>query len=71
MTEVLNLETGNTYTYLLSPEEALVAAFEQFERGNFNTWDYRSLDDYAGVSRRPHSIRLGNMAVYKKHNGNE
>jgi hypothetical protein len=40
MTNVLNLNTGNWTLYTLSPVEAVIAAYAQHEKRNFNTWEY-------------------------------
>ena len=40
MTTVTNLSTGETMVYSLSPEKAVVCAFEQETRKNNNTWEY-------------------------------
>lgn len=42
MTKVMDLRTGEVREYSLSPKDAVVAAFEQVERKNFNTWTYKS-----------------------------
>ena len=39
MTRVLNLATGDWYTYTLPPEQAVVAAYAQ-AHGDWSTWDY-------------------------------
>lgn len=40
MTHVFNLATGQGATFSLPPARAVVAAYEQFTRGNHNTWNY-------------------------------
>lgn len=44
MTEVFDLRRGEVVaTYALPPREAVVAAYQQFEQKNYNTWEYASL----------------------------
>jgi len=41
MVTVINLSTGREITYVgISPAKAVVCAYEQFTKGNFNTADY-------------------------------
>lgn len=40
ITQVMNLRTGSVYSYTLPPKKAVVAAFEQYEKKNFNIWNY-------------------------------
>jgi len=40
MTTVHNLSTGETKSYTLAAQDAVVAAWEQ-SRGNHNTWTYQ------------------------------
>ena len=40
VTTVIRLGTDEKYVYSLPPEKAVVAAYLQIEKWNFNTWDY-------------------------------
>jgi len=40
MTDVTNTKTKTVLTYSLPPNEAVVAAFQQEVKRNFNTWSY-------------------------------
>ena len=40
MTKVFRLGTDEVYHYPLPPEQAVVAAYLQIEKRNFNTWNY-------------------------------
>lgn len=53
LTKVMDLRTGEVREYLLSPRDAVAAAFEQAERKNWNTWDYEN----DGVTVAPCSKR--------------
>lgn len=44
MTEVFNLATQESRFYCLSPEQAVIAAYEQFTCHNWNTWDYNYIN---------------------------
>lgn len=39
MTQVLNLATGETFTYSCAPDQAVIAAYAQ-SKGDYNTYDY-------------------------------
>jgi hypothetical protein len=39
VTEVMNLKTGETRVYTLSPTDSVVAAYHQ-EHHNYDTWTY-------------------------------
>lgn len=40
MTTVYQLGSDNQFCYSLPPDQAVVAAFEQYHNYNFNTWSY-------------------------------
>lgn len=40
MSQVFDLKRGCWIYYTLSPREAVIAAHQQYDRGNFNTWEY-------------------------------
>lgn len=40
MNLVVNLDNGDEYTYDALPEYAVVFAFRQYVKKDFNTWDY-------------------------------
>lgn len=63
MVDVYNLTTGEVLTYSSSPEQAVVAAFEQ-SRGNFNTWDY----DFskAVITTNGRTVYCGDFSAFMK-----
>lgn len=52
---VHNLATAETLSYALPPDQAIVAAYAQVIRGDYNTWDYARR--YGGLAVR----RVGTM----------
>ena len=55
MTNVYNPDRPDfCATYSLSPDQAVIAAYEQFVNGNQNTWTYRNPDHYTGYKRTVH-----------------
>jgi hypothetical protein len=46
LTDVLQLGTDNRFSYSLAPAEAVIAAYEQHDRGNYNTWTYLPPDKH-------------------------
>jgi len=44
MTVVKNLKTGETYSYLLPPEEAVRFAYIQYEMSRWDTWNYANIE---------------------------
>jgi hypothetical protein len=51
MTTVHHLESDRTWEYTLSPDQAVIAAYEQMVNRNFTTWSYREPNKYAGYIR--------------------
>jgi hypothetical protein len=51
MTTVYHVNSGKEYYYTLSPDQAVIAAYEQFTCGNMNTWRYRNPASYSGYRR--------------------
>ncbi len=51
MTTVHRIATGETYEYTLSPEQAVIAAYEQFTCGNWRTWSYVDPTQHLGYKR--------------------
>ena len=54
MTNVYHVDTETAYAYTLSPDQAVIAAYEQQACGNWNTWTYRNPDQYTGYKRTAH-----------------
>jgi hypothetical protein len=54
MTTVHRIDTGDTYTYTLPPDQAVIAAYEQHTCRNYNTWSYRDPSHYNGYRRTKH-----------------
>lgn len=48
---VLHLATGDEYIYTCTPEQAVVACYEQVAKKNFNTADYLAFDDHPQAGR--------------------
>lgn len=63
MTEVLDLNTGETTTFSCSPEEAVIAAHAQ-SLGDKNTWDYAEKYEDKVVYGK-HTIACGDFAAVK------
>lgn len=60
MTTVYNVSTEQTLDYTLSPREAVMAAFAQETRKDFNTWDYEKR--YGNLVRKsPHGWVCGDF----------
>jgi hypothetical protein len=51
MTTVYEVNSERTWEYTLSPDQAVIAAYEQMVNRNFNTWTYREPSGYAGYTR--------------------
>ena len=62
VTKVLNLDTGKHTVYSLSPEDAVVAAYEQ-SRGNYNTWQYPAFADHPEARRGQYSVSCGDFTA--------
>ena len=62
MTKVLHLNTGKHTTYSCSPEQAVVAAYEQ-SRGNHNTWQYPTFVNHPEARRGQYSVSCGDFAA--------
>ena len=61
MTTVMDLRTGEFTTFSLSPKEAVVAAYAQAERKDWNTWGYENR--YAGMVKVAPSARRGVLCI--------
>jgi hypothetical protein len=51
MTTVYHVDSDRTLEYTLSPDQAVIAAYEQNVNRNFNTWQYREPGKYTGYIR--------------------
>ncbi len=60
MTNVLNLNTGRWTLFTLSPVDAVIAAYAQNEKLDFNTWTY---DRYAHMVKIFPSIKPDTSVV--------
>lgn len=54
MTTVYYLDTETSYEYTLSPDQAVIAAYEQFTRNNWRTWRYIDPSQHPGYKRTAH-----------------
>lgn len=61
MTRVVNMLTRGEYFYDVSPEKAVVNAYYQYEKHNWNTWEY----DYSLAKETRLFWSCGNMCCYK------
>ena len=62
-TVVVNLDNGNEYVYTVPPEKAVVNAYYQYGKHNFNTWEY----DYSLVKRTGgRTVYCGSFAAIRK-----
>lgn len=62
-TKVLNLATGEEILYSIPPERAVVAAYEQFARKNWNTWGYPEPGDHPQYVRTPKCHTCGDFTA--------
>lgn len=60
MTAVFDMNTGTYTDYTLSPFDAVVAAYAQREKRNYNTWTY---DEYHGLVTMAESIKPNVVVV--------
>ncbi len=65
MMRVKNLDTGEERWYTCSPEQAVVAAYEQ-GRGNWNTWDYLAFDEHPKARRGRYTVSCGDFTAMDK-----
>jgi hypothetical protein len=61
VTQVFNLATGKERTYSCAPFTALVCCYAQFERKDWNTWDYAKY--FMMVDYTRHTYLLGDWSV--------
>lgn len=61
ITRVVNMLTLEAYFYSLPPEKAVVAAHYQYERHDWNTWEY----DWSLAKETRWFWNCGNMSCYK------
>ena len=61
MTRVVNMLTGDEYFYDCPPEKAVVNAHYQYEKHNWNTWEY----DYSLAKETRLFWSCGNMGCHK------
>jgi len=62
--DVINLATGQCVSYSLSEKQALIAAVQQFDRKNWQTWNYPTPDQVVFIEGQ-HTIALGDWCVLK------
>jgi hypothetical protein len=62
---VMNLNTGAEYHYSgITPREAVIAAYAQGERQDWNTWDYEKKYGYlVRISRSSRTISCGEYST--------
>ena len=61
MTKVMDLRTGEYVAeYSCTPKEAVRAAFAQFDRKDFNTWQYA---ERYPITRNKHSVTCGDYTA--------
>ena len=67
MIGVFDLNTGTYTDYTLSPRDAVIAAYAQREKRNFNTWTYDQYRDLVQVIDSTKAgltcVTCGNQAV--------
>jgi len=64
VTQALNLKSGSVYQYTLPPEKAVVSAYEQYEKKNFNTWDY-DYETHPELVEIANGFKCGNFFAQK------
>jgi hypothetical protein len=68
MTRVYNLATNQVAAFPLPPAQAVVAAYEQFTKRNFNTWQYAPASTHPEFTRGKVSVACGDWAASTKVN---
>lgn len=53
-------------SYSLPPDEAVVAAYEQFQKKNFQTWMYQNPAEHPQFKRNGRTIRCGKFKAVTK-----
>ncbi len=64
-TIVINLFDDRTRLYNMSPDKAVVAAYEQFERNNFAVASYPEPKDHPDFSEHRRGYACGDWIAYK------
>jgi hypothetical protein len=54
LTTVYRVDTEETYSYTLSPDQAVICAFEQIACNNYYTWRYVDPKQHKGYRRTKH-----------------
>ncbi|MGD9505978.1 MAG: hypothetical protein AB7W37_13765 [Syntrophobacteraceae bacterium] len=62
---VINMMDDRTQTYSLPPAEAVVAAYEQNEKGNFRTSSYPKPSNHPAFGEYRRGFACGDWIVYK------
>ena len=61
--KVINLATGTEQVYTCSPEQAVIAAYEQ-ARNNYNTWDDKTPEQHPEFDKGKWTVRCGDFCAY-------
>ncbi len=59
----MDLRTGETRSYYLSAREAVKAAYLQFEKQNYNTWEYDSIE--VPIVYGKHTVACGDYTAIR------
>ena len=62
---VMNLFDNREKIYILPPDKAVVAAYEQFEKGNFEVGDYPRPDEHPHFKEYRKGFACGDWIVRK------
>jgi hypothetical protein len=61
---VLNLSTGEERFYLgLTPEQAVIAAYEQSQKHNYSTWTYPSPEKHPHFRKGEKTVACGDWTA--------
>lgn len=61
---VMNLRTGEKQEFTCSPQEAVIAAYAQGEKHDFNTWDYQKRYSWL-LEHGEHTVACGDYSAYE------
>ena len=59
------------YNYSLPPEKAVIVAYYQIEKHNFNTWEYDFSEEKLCYGKNHKAVCCGNMAAILRREDNE
>ena len=64
-TDVLDMINRTRVLYLLPSAEAVICAYEQYERRNYNTWDYKDAGEHPEFMQSDRCVFCGDYGALK------